>query len=120
MKKHTERERAEEWYFIDQFCDIIQNGGLLDEHDDPNDMSFMPLVRAKHKALRNDIGIQEKPKKGNKCNSTKGYCSKIQKRLPDRTGRGFNRRFASHDMDASPKHTSKQKKTKIIQLMMKK
>ena len=64
LKKCTERERVGERHFVDQFCDVIQNGDLLDEGDDPNDMAFMTSARAKHKALRNDIGIQEKPKKG--------------------------------------------------------
>ena len=47
LKKRTERERVEERHFVDQFCDVIQNGELLDEGDDPNDMAFMPSVHAK-------------------------------------------------------------------------
>ena len=62
--KHTEHERAEERRFVDQFCDLIENGNLLEEMEDPNDLAFMPSARAKHKAPAHDIGIQEKPKKG--------------------------------------------------------
>ena len=79
LKKCTERERVEERCFVDQFCDVIQNGDLLDDGGDPNDMAFMPSARAKHKALRNDIGIQEKLKKGIKCNVSKEYKLKIGK-----------------------------------------
>ena len=98
--------------FLDQFCDVIQNGDLLDEGDDPNDMSFMPSACAKHKAPRNDIGIQEKPKKGNKHDLSKGYKTKIGKRLPERTGRGFNHQFASDNIEGSPLCVSKQKNKK--------
>ena len=66
MKKHMERERAEERQFVDQFCDLKENGNLLEEMEDPNDLAFMPSARAKHKAPAHDIGIQEKPKKGSK------------------------------------------------------
>ena len=112
LKKCTERERAEERHFVDQFCDVIQNGDLLDEGDDPNDMVFMPSVHAKHKALRNDIGIQEKPKKGIKHNLSKEYKSEIGKKLPERTGRGFNRRFASNNIEGSRLGGSMQKNKK--------
>ena len=30
MKKCTERERAEEQRFVNQFCDLIKNGNLLE------------------------------------------------------------------------------------------
>ena len=66
MKKCTECERAEEWWFVNQFCDLIENGNLLEEMEDPNDLAFMPSARAKHKAPAHDIGIQEKPNKGKK------------------------------------------------------
>ena len=112
LKKRTERERVEERCFIDQFCDVIQNGDLLDEGDDPNDMAFMPSARAKHKALRNDIGIQEKLKKGIKQNVSKEYKSKIGKKLPERTGRGFNRRFASDNIEGSALGVSTKKNKK--------
>ena len=112
LKKHTERERAEERCFIDQFCDVIQNSDLLDEHYDSNDMSFMPSACAKHKTPRSDIGIQEKPNKGNKCHLSKGYKTKIEKRLPERTGRGFNYWFASNNTEGSALGISKQKKKK--------
>ena len=66
MKKCTECERAEERRFVDQFCDLIENGNLLEEMEDLNDLAFMPLARAKHKAPAHDISIQEKPNKGKK------------------------------------------------------
>ena len=66
MKKHMECERAEECQFVDQFCDLIENGNLLEEMENPNDLAFMPSARAKHKAPAHDIGIQEKPNKGKK------------------------------------------------------
>ena len=66
MKKHTERERAEEHWFVDQFCDLIENGNLLEEMEDPNDLAFLPSARAKHMTPTHDIGIQEKPEKGKK------------------------------------------------------
>ena len=31
MKKCMECERAEERWFVDQFCDLIENGNLLEE-----------------------------------------------------------------------------------------
>ena len=49
LKKRTKRERAEERRFIDQFCDVIQNGDFLEERKDPNDLDFMPSSRAKHR-----------------------------------------------------------------------
>ena len=101
LKKHTERERVEEWCFVDQFCDVIQNGDLLDEGDDPNDMAFMPSACSKHKTPRNDIGIQEKLNKGIKCNLSKEYKSKFGKKLPERTGRAFNHWFASDNIEGS-------------------
>ena len=112
LKKRTGRERVEEWHFVDQFCDVIQNGDLLDEGDDPNDMAFMPSVCAKHKAPRNDIGIQEKLKKGIKRNVSKQYKSKIGKKLPERTGRGFNHQFASDNIEGSGLGASTKKNKK--------
>ena len=112
LKKCTERERVEERHFVDQFCDVIQNGDLLDEGDDPNDMAFMPSAHAKHKAPRNDIGIQEKPKKGIKWNVSKEYNSKIGKKLPERTGRGFNHQFASDNTEGCALGVIKKKNTK--------
>ena len=64
MKKCMEHKRAEECRFVDQFCDLIENGNLLEEMEDPNDLAFMPSARAKHKAPAHDISIQEKPNKG--------------------------------------------------------
>ena len=86
MKKCMERKRAEERWFVDQFCNLIENGNLLEEMEDPNDLAFMPSARAKHKAPAHDIGIQEKPKKGSKV-------PKRGKKLPNRSGRGFNPRY---------------------------
>ena len=83
MKKHTECEREEECWFVDQFCDLIENGNFLEETDDPNDLAFVPSARAKHKAPAYDIGIQEKPNKGKKV-------PKGGKKLPSHSGQGFN------------------------------
>ena len=83
LKKRTERERAEERRFVDQFCDLIENGDILEEREDPEELSFMPSSRAKHKAPVYDIGIQEKPNK-------KKLVPKETKKLPERTGRGQN------------------------------
>ena len=97
LKKRNERERAEERRFVEQFCDVIENGDILEERDNPDDMSFMPSSRAKHKAPLYDIGIQEKPKSRKKTGMTKG--GKGVKKLPDRSGRGFNPKFATDDDD---------------------
>ena len=62
MKKCNEREHAEERRFVDQFCEVILHGDLLDEVEDPNAKDFMPSLGAKHKAPKNmNIGIQEHP-----------------------------------------------------------
>ena len=79
MKKRTAHERAEEHQFVDQFCNLIENGNLLEEIGDPNDLAFMPSARAKHKAPAHDIGIQEKPNKGKKV-------PKGGKKLPNHSG----------------------------------
>ena len=104
LKKRSERERAEERRFVEQFCDVIENGDLLEERDNPDDMGFMPSGRAKHKAPLYDIGIQEKPKSKKK--GTKGG-----KKLPERLGRGFNPKFASDDEAESsvPRNMDKKK-----------
>ena len=91
LKKRNERERVEERRFVDQFCDVIENGDLLEEHEDPEDMEFMPSSWAKHKAPVYDVGIQEKPKK------KKGGVPKKGKKLPERSGRGSNPCFAGDD-----------------------
>ena len=84
MKKRNEHERAEERRFVDQFCEVILHGDLLDEVKDPNAKDFMPSVRAKHKAPRNmNIGIQERP-------PTKSQTKCQGKKMPDRIGKGFN------------------------------
>ena len=98
LKKRNERERAEERRFVEQFCDVIENGDLLEERDNPDEMSFMPSGRAKHKAPLYDIGIQEKPNSKKKTGVTKGG-----KKLPDRSGQGFNPKFASDDDDDEPR-----------------
>ena len=67
---------------------MIQNGDLLKECKDPNDLDFMLSSRAKHRAPRNmDVGIQEKTKKKPPVLTTR------KKSLPDRTGRGYNPRY---------------------------
>ena len=50
QKKRNEREWAEKRRFVDQFCDVILHGDLLEEIEDPNEKDFMPSVRAKHRA----------------------------------------------------------------------
>ena len=82
LKKRTKCERAEECRFVDQLCDVIENGDLLDEREDPDEMLFMPSARAKHKAPKNDVSIQEKK------NKRKNPPNR-EKTLPDRSGRGF-------------------------------
>ena len=104
LKKHTEHKRAEERCFVDQFCDLIENGNLLDEMEDPDDLAFMPSARAKHKAPAHDIGIQEKLKKGKKV-------QKGGKKLPNHTGRGYNPRYTEEDprpTQAKPKTQKRQ------------
>ena len=104
MKKRNERERAEERHFVEQFCDVIENGDPLEERDNPDDMGFMPSSCAKHKAPLYDIGIQEKPNSKKKTGVTKGG-----KKLPNRSGRGFNPKFASDDEDEPPVPAAKAK-----------
>ena len=94
LKKRTECERAEERRFVDQFCDLIEHGDILEEREDPDELSFMPSSRAKHKAPVHDVGIQEKPK------NKKKPVQKQGKKLPDRTGRGQNPRY---DADSIPR-----------------
>ena len=50
QKKQNEREWAEERRFVDQFCDVILLGDLLEEMEDPTEKDFMPSVHAKHRA----------------------------------------------------------------------
>ena len=80
LKKHTERECAEERRFVDQLCDVIEHGNLFEEVADQDELSFMPSARAKHKAPKNDLGIQEKTKQ------KKTTKDKVAKELPKRTG----------------------------------
>ena len=104
LKKCTECERAEERCFVDQFCDLIENGNLLDEMEDPDDLAFMPLARANHNSPAHDIGIQEKQKKEKKV-------QKGGKKLPNCTGRGHNLRYTEEDpwpTQTKPKNKKKQ------------
>ena len=66
---------------MEQFCDVIENGDLLEEHDNPDDVGFMPSSQEKHKAQLYDIGIQEKPNSKKKTGVTKGG-----KKMPNRLG----------------------------------
>ena len=87
MKKRNERECAEERRFVDQFCEVILHGDLLDEVEDPNAKDFMPSLHAKHKAPKNmNIGIQECPPK-------KSNTKSVGQKMPDRIGKGFNPRY---------------------------
>ena len=97
MKKRREHKRAEEHWFVDQFCDLIENGNLLEEMEDPNDLAFMPSARAKHKAPAHDISNQEKPKKGKKV-------PKGGKKLPNCSSQGFN----PHYTEETPRPTQTQ------------
>ena len=65
MQKRTEHKRAE-CQFVDQFCDLIENGNLLEEMKDPNDLAFMPSARAKHKAPAHDNWYSSEAKQGKK------------------------------------------------------
>ena len=95
LKSRNECERAEEKRFVDQFCDVIETSDLLDEQKYPEERSFMPSARAKHKAPKYDIGIQEKiPKKKRATKSIQPHNE--GKKLPARHGRGFNPRFPTH------------------------
>ena len=102
MKKHTEHKRAEECQFVDLFCDLIENGNLLEEMEDPNDLAFMPSAGAKHKAPAHDIGIQEKPNKGKKV-------PKGEKKLPNCSGRGFNPRYTEETPRPTQRKSQKKK-----------
>ena len=75
--------------------------------EDPNDLAFMPSARAKHKAPAHDIGIQEKPNKGKKV--PKG--GKGGKKLPNRSGQGFNPRYTEET--PCPTQTKSQKKKDV-------
>ena len=97
--------------FVDQFCDLIENGSLLDEMEDPEDLAFMPLARAKHKAPAHDIGIQEKPKKGKKV-------QKGGKKLPNHTGRGYNPHATQKKTRGQPRQNQKPRKGKMLQAWM--
>ena len=107
MMKCTEYERAEEWCFVDQFCDLIENGNLLEEMEDPNDLAFMPLARAKHKAPAHDKGIQEKPNKGKKV-------PKGGKKLPNHSSQGFNPCYTEETTWTT--QTKSQKKKDVIDI----
>ena len=64
LKQRNQREQAEEKRFIDEICDVILNGDLTDERFDNNAHTFMPSVRAKHKAPSNlKTGVQVMIKK---------------------------------------------------------
>ena len=73
LKKRKEREHAEERRFVDQLCYVIEHGNLLEEVADPDELSFMPSARAKHKAPKNDLGIQEKTKQKKRTKWLKSY-----------------------------------------------
>ena len=107
MKKCTEHERAKECQFVDQFCDLIENGNLLEEMEDPNDLAFMPSARAKHKAPAHDISIQEKPNKGKKV-------PKGGKKLPNRSSQGFNPRYTEETPHPTQTKSQKKKDTREI------
>ena len=83
MKQRTQRERAEERRFVDEICDVILTGDLTGEITSENEEDFVPSSRAKHKAPKHDIGIQQRPKKKE---------TEVKKN-PSRRGRGFNPRY---------------------------
>ena len=51
QKQCTQRERAEEQRYVDQFCNVIENGNILAEHDGDNSSDFVPSIKAKHRPL---------------------------------------------------------------------
>ena len=66
QKQHTQREHAEERCYVDQFCNVIENGNILAERDDDNSSNFVPSVKAKHHPPNTLTGApQERPKKTN-------------------------------------------------------
>ena len=75
--------------------------------EDPNDLAFMPSARAKHKAPAHDIGIQEKPKKGNKV-------PKGGKKLPHCSSQGFNPCYTEET--PWPMQTKSQKKKDVTEI----
>ena len=66
QKQHTQREHAEEQHYVDQFCNVNENGNILAERDDDNSSDFVPSVKAKHRSPNTLTGTpQERPKKKN-------------------------------------------------------
>ena len=100
-------QRAEEHRFVDQFCDLIENGNLLEEMEDPNDLAFMPSARSKHKAPAHDINIQEKPNNGKKV-------PKGGKKLPNHSSQGFNPCYTEET--PCPTQTKSQKKKNATEI----
>ena len=63
-KQRTQREHAEERCYVNQVCDLILNGDLLDECDDKQEYNFIPSKSAKHRPPKNLNKVpQERPKK---------------------------------------------------------
>ena len=114
-KQRTQRERAEERRYVDQVCDLILNGDILDERDDEEEYDFVPSKSAKHRPPKNLKKVpQERPnnkvkvKSPNVPNVNVTHCPKpvtLQppsyhhnpKKLPPREGRGTNPRYAGDD-----------------------
>ena len=68
QKQHTQRERAKERRYVNQFCNVIENGNILAEHDDDNSSDFVPSIKAKHWPPNTLTGVpQERPKKKHFC-----------------------------------------------------
>ena len=102
----------EERRYVEQVCDIIHTGNVLEKHERAGDINdFVPSVCTKHHAPKNlNVGIQERPKKKmvhsdkksdrhiivvddevqlvHKSSNSKRGAS--QKKNPDRHSRGFN------------------------------
>ena len=111
QKKQNEREWAEERRFVDQFCDVILHGDLLEEMEDPNEKDFMPSVCAKHRAPRNmDIGIQEHPTKKKQQDKQ----NKWGKELPNRVGKGFNPCYNNYLKQTRTSHINRQNENDYV------
>ena len=83
QKQRSQHERAEERWYVDQVIDVILHGDLLEEREKEGENTFVPSVKAKHKAPCDlSVGIQEQPKKVQE-----------RKKNPDRPGRGLNPRY---------------------------
>ena len=63
QRQCTQRERAEKRRYVEQVCDVILNGDLLEEREEEQP-DFVPSKKVKHHLPNNlDKGPEERPKK---------------------------------------------------------